>query len=67
MIARENAPGILLLGSESGFCFYALKTLRELNLPVAEVFIAGGPRSGTEHPAMGGSIPLAQPGSRPRP
>jgi len=63
MIAPENAPKILLLGSESGFCFHALTCLRDLRLSVAEVLIAAGASAAMERPLMRGSIPLSQPGS----
>ena len=63
MIARESAPGILLLGSDSGFCFQVLKTLRDLGLAVAEVFLVAGSVSNRGHPVMSGAIPLSQPGS----
>ena len=63
MIAPESTPGILLLGSESGFCFHALKTLRDLRLGVAEVLLATGTQAATARPVLRGSIPLSQPGT----
>lgn len=63
MTAPENTSGILLLGSESGFCFHTLKSLRDLRLAVAEVFIAAGADASAGRTVMSGSIPLSQPGS----
>ncbi len=63
MISPSSACQILLLGSESGFCFHALKSLRDLRLSVAEVLIAGGTGSAAARPMMRGAIPLSQPGS----
>ncbi|MDX1512940.1 MAG: formyltransferase family protein [Gammaproteobacteria bacterium] len=63
MNARSNAPEILLLGSESGFSFHALKALLDLRLPVAEVLVAAGDGDASRRPVMRGSLPLLQPGS----
>ncbi len=58
-----DAPRVLLLGSESGFCFHALKALRDSRVNVAGVLIAAGSGARAARPVMRGSIPLSQPGS----
>jgi methionyl-tRNA formyltransferase len=58
-----DAPRVLLLGSESGFCFHALKTLRESRVNIAGVLIASGSNERASQPVIRGSIPLSQPGS----
>ncbi len=58
-----DAPRVLLLGSESGFCFHALKALRDSRVNVAGVLIATGSPARAARPVIRGSIPLSQPGS----
>ncbi len=58
-----DAPRVLLLGSESGFCFHAFKALRDSRVAMAGVLIASDSGEGVSRPVIRGSIPLAQPGS----
>ncbi len=58
-----DAPRVLLLGSESGFCFHAFKALLDSRVAMAGVLIASGSGEGVSHPVIRGSIPLSQPGS----
>ena len=63
MNQSTDAPRVLLLGSESGFCFHALKALRDSRVNVAGMLIASGASERTSRPVIRGSIPLSQPGS----
>jgi methionyl-tRNA formyltransferase len=58
-----DAFRVLLLGSESGFCFHALKALRDSRVKVAGVVIVSGSGEHASRPVIRGSIPLSQPGS----
>ncbi len=58
-----HAPRVLLLGSESGFCFHTLTALRDSRVNVAGVLIASGSNERASQPVIRGSIPLSQPGS----
>ncbi|HSS63763.1 MAG TPA: formyltransferase family protein [Gammaproteobacteria bacterium] len=63
MNSAGDAPRVLLLGSESGFCFHALKALRDSRVNVAGVLIASGADGRPPRSVIRGSIPLSQPGS----
>ncbi|MDH3413731.1 MAG: formyltransferase family protein [Gammaproteobacteria bacterium] len=63
MNQRTDAPRVLLLGSESGFCFHAFKALLDSRVAMAGVLIASGSGEGVSRPVIRGSIPLSQPGS----
>lgn len=58
-----DAPRVLLLGSESGFCFHTLKALRECRVPIAGVLIAAGTEAQAWRPVTRGALPLSQPGT----
>jgi methionyl-tRNA formyltransferase len=58
-----DSPRVLLLGSESGFCFHALRALRDSRVNVCGVLIASGEPGRASRPVLRGSIPLSQPGS----
>jgi methionyl-tRNA formyltransferase len=54
---------VLVLGSESGFCFHALEALLEARVGVAGVLIAAGEDAAPPRPVLRGAIPVSQPGS----
>ncbi len=58
-----DSPRVLLLGSESGFCFHALRASRDSRVNVVGVLIASGEPGRAARPVLRGSIPLSQPGS----
>jgi len=59
----ESSPRVLLLGSESGFCFHALGALLEARVQVASVLIAAGEDATPPRPVLRGAMPVSQPGS----
>ncbi len=59
----ESSPRVLLLGSESGFCFHALGALLEARVQVAGVLIAAGEDATPPRPVLRGAMPVSQPGS----
>ena len=59
----DSSPRVLLLGSESGFCFHALGALLEARVQVAGVLIAAGEDATPPRPVLRGAMPVSQPGS----